>query len=200
MISQLKLSKVKQVLFLSVQGAETSRVIPHHRIEDLIVASGLEYVFLRPSYFMQNLTTTLLGDIKTRREVFLPAGSAKFNWIDVENIGEAAAILLERFDAYKKTAIEITGEGNENFESVVRQVNRTISGDIKYIDANPIQYFSRKRREGIPWGLALVMFSLHYLPRFRKEPRISDFFEKLTGRKPTPLGDFLERERTKFEP
>jgi len=37
------------------------------------------------------------------------------------------------------------------------------------------------------------------LPRFQNEPRISDFFEQLTGRKPTDLNTFIQREKKQFE-
>lgn len=129
---------------------------------------------------MSNLTTTLLGDIRNRQIVYLPAGKAKFNWIDVENIGEAVAILFK------------------NFESVVKLMNQATLGKIRYVDANPISYFVAKRREGIPRGLILVVILIHFLPRFQEEPRISDFYERLPGKKPTTLKEFLEREKAKL--
>jgi uncharacterized protein YbjT (DUF2867 family) len=199
LISQFRESQVKKILFLSVQGVEASRMIPHNRIEKLIVESGLDYFFLRPGYFMQNLTTVLLNDIRDRQEVFLPAGKAKFNWVDVENIGEAVARLLEKFDDHKNSAAELTGYENENFASVIERMNRVLGGNIRYIDANPFHYYVRKRRDGIPRGLIAVMVMLHFLPRFRKEPRISRFYETLTGKKPTALKEFLEREKAKLE-
>ena len=118
LIRKIKEKKIAQVVFLSVQGAEKSKVIPHNMIEKLITDSGLDYIFLRPSYFMQNLTTTLLKDIQEKHKLILPAGKAKFNWIDIENIGEATAILLNDFDNYKNRVIELTGYENKNFYQV----------------------------------------------------------------------------------
>jgi hypothetical protein len=43
------------------------------------------------------------------------------------------------------------------------------------------------------------MLLLHFLPRFQKEPNISDFYESLTGKKPTTLQEFIAREFTKFD-
>jgi hypothetical protein len=48
-------------------------------------------------------------------------------------------------------------------------------------------------------GLIIVMIMLHFLPRFQKEPKISDFYERLTGKKPTVLKTFIEREKKFFE-
>lgn len=199
LISRIKKNKIEKLVFLSVQGAEKSKVIPHNKMERLINDFELEYIFLRPSYFMQNLTTTLIGDIKTKREILLPAGKAKFNWIDIENIGESGAILLDRFDDYKNQAIELTGLENENFEKVTELINKAIDNPIRYKNINPLRFFSMKKREGMIKGMIIVMILLHFLPRFQKEPRISDFYEQLTGKKPTDLKTFIEREKKQFD-
>ncbi len=195
----IKKKCINEIVFLSVQGAEKSKVIPHNKIERLIIEFGLNYIFLRPSYFMQNLTTIFISDIKTKQEIILPSGNAKFNWIDVVNIGEAGAILLDRFDDYKNQAYELTGLENENFEKVTRLINNTINKQIKYRNVNPIRFFRIKKREGMVNGMIIVMILLHFLPRFQKEPRISDFYEQLTGKKPTDLKTFINREIKLFE-
>ncbi len=199
LITKLKENNVKEIIFLSVQGAEKSNVIPHHKIEKLIKEYELSYIFLRPGYFMQNLTTTLLEDIKTKRKIILPSGRAKFNWIDIENIGEVCAILLDRFSDFKNQAIEITGYENEDFYKVVELMNTQIKDPIDFQSVNPLRFYRIKKRSGMAKGMIIVMLLLHFIPRFQKEPRISDFYEKLTGKKPTNLMKFIKREKNKFE-
>lgn len=192
-------NKVRQVVFLSVQGAEKSSIIPHNKIEKLITSYGLEYIFLRPSYFMQNLTTTLIQDIKERRQILLPSGNAKFNWIDIKNIGEASAILIDKFSEFKNQAIEITGYENENFATVVDLINQHVKNPIKFESVNPLRFYRAKKKSGMAKGMIIVMLLLHFLPRFQAEPKISNFYENLTGKKPTNLNDFIKRESSKFD-
>jgi len=199
LILKLKENNVKQLVFLSVQGAEKSTVIPHNKIERLIQENGLNYIFLRPSYFMQNLTTTLAKDIQQKRKIILPAGKAKFNWIDVENIGEVSARLLCQFKDYQNSIFELTGLENENFSKVTELINRTIKKPIKYINVNPLRFLKIKKKEGMGIQMIIVMTILHYLPRFQSEPRITNFYEQLTGKKPTDLKTFIEREKEFFE-
>lgn len=199
LIEAIKRNGINEIVFLSVQGAEKSKVIPHNKIERLITEEGIDYIFLRPSYFMQNLITTLIGDINAKREIILPSGKAKFNWIDIENIGEAAAILLYRFYEYKNQAHEITGLENENFEKVTSLINHKINSPIRYRNVNPLRFYKIKSKDGMAKGMIIVMILLHFLPRFQKEPRISNFYEQLTGKKPTDLKSFIERERAIFE-
>ncbi len=199
LIETMKNNNIKEVVFLSVQGAEKSKIIPHNKIERLINAFGLDFIFVRPGYFMQNLTTTLAGDIRFKREIILPSGNAKFNWIDVENIGEAIAVLLDKFDDYKNQAFELTGLENENFGNVTRLINNVISKPLQYRNVNPFRFYCIKKREGMVKRMIIVMILLHFLPRFQKEPQISDFYERLTGKKPTDLKTFIEREKNHLE-
>lgn len=199
LIAKIKESHINEIVFLSVQGAEKSKVIPHNKIERLIVENGLDYIFMRPSYFMQNLTTTLIDDIRNKREIILPAGNAKFNWIDIENIGELGAILLVKFADFKNQAYEITGMENKNFAEVTSLINRAIENQIRFTNVSPFAFYSIKKKEGMAAGKIIVMILLHFLPRFQKEPKISDFYERLTGHTPTDLVTFIARVKKQFE-
>jgi uncharacterized protein YbjT (DUF2867 family) len=198
------ISKIKEIggiriVFLSVQGAELSSIIPHNKIEKLIRDYAIDYVFLRPAYFIQNLTTTLLNGIKESDEIQLPAGKAKFNWVDTHNIGEVAACVINDFDKHKNTAIEITGNELLNFKEVTKQLSNSLGREIKYRNRNPISFYFAKRREGVPSGFAIVMIVLHFLPRFQEEPKITNVYYEVTGKKPTLLKEFIKREKHLFE-
>lgn len=189
---------IKKIVFLSVQGAEKSQVIPHNKIENLIRSFKFSYIFVRPSYYMQNLTTTLLPEIQKNKTIALPAGQAKFNWIDAKNIGEACAVLIESFDKYKNRAYEITGKENRNFQEVAALMSEVTGMEIKYRSLDPVSFYFKKRKERVRSDFALVMTLLHFLPRLQKEPKISDNYMMLTGKEPTSLKEFIEREQKEF--
>lgn len=199
LIDKIKSRGITEIVFLSVQGADKSKIIPHARIEDLIKASGVDYIFVRPAYFMQNLTTTLQKDIIEKHIIMLPAGRAKFNWIDVKNIGEAAALLIARFPEHKNQALDITGYENENFDTVCNYLTQLLPKPIHYDNANPIRFYFAKKKEGMKQGMILVMIMLHFLPRFQKEPAISNIYEQLSGKKTTRLLAFIKREKGKLQ-
>lgn len=195
LIDAMQQAGAKRVVFLSVQGVERSSVIPHHKIEKLIEKTDLAYIFLRPSYFMQNLTTTLAKDLKEHREILLPAGSARFLWVDVDNIGEVGAHMMLQFDQYVGQKPEITGQELFNFYEVAAQINQVVDNPIRYRAVGPLRFWWIKRQRGQGQAMILVMIMLHFLPRFQKDPAVSDFYEKLTGKKPTSLHSFIEREQ-----
>jgi uncharacterized protein YbjT (DUF2867 family) len=191
---------IRKVVFLSVQGAERSKAIPHNRIEALITELSFDFIFVRPSYFMQNLTTTLLPEILNRQSITLPSGKAKFNWIDVKNIAEAIAILIKDFEKHINKAYELTGAENLHFSYVTSLITEITGRPIRFISVNPIGFYFKKRSEGLSNGFAFVMTMLHFLPRFQPAPVISNVYEELTGKPASSLRDFIQREKEKMLP
>lgn len=186
-------NNIRKVVFLSVQGADKTGFIPHAKIEKLLLAKGFEYIFLRPSYFMQNLTTTLAEDVKAGK-IVLPAGNAKFNWVDVANIGEVAAKMFLEFDRYKNQALEITGSENLSFAEAVSIINSTLGLDLVYESPNLLKFYHYKRKQGVSKAMVMVIIMLHFLPRFQRPPHISDNYLKIMGKYPTLLSDFAKKE------
>lgn len=198
LLKSAKENGIDKIVFLSVQGAEKSKVIPHNKIEHLIQEFKFNYIFVRPSYFMQNITTTLLPEIVNSKSITLPSGNAKFNWIDVKNIGEASATLILYFEKYQNQPYEITGTENKNFTEVVSLMNEITGETIQFKSINPVSFYFKKKKEGIKSGFAVVMTILHFLPRFQSEPDISNNYQKITGKSPTSLKEFIEREKGNF--
>lgn len=198
LLSAAKTSGIKNVVFLSVQGAEKSAIIPHNKIEKIIRENRFNYIFVRPSYFMQNLTTTLLPEIVNYQTITLPSGNAKFNWVDVKNIGEATSQLIVQFDKYKNQAYEITGSENKSFAEVAKLLTKGTGKEISYKSLHPFGFYFKKKKEGVSSAFALVMTMLHFLPRLQEAPSISNTYHVLTKKNPTTIMEFIEREKELF--
>jgi uncharacterized protein YbjT (DUF2867 family) len=183
---------IKHIVFLSVQGAEKRPFIPHARIEKLITKSSIAYTFIRPSYFMQNLTDALLEDIRERDQIFLPAGQAKFLWIDVSDVGKAIAAVLNQTQAHAGKAYTITGRELLSFGQVAAMLSDALGRKIRYISPNPIRFFFSKKKQGMKTSFILVLIMLHYLPRFQSPPPVSEDLNSLTGDRPTTLKEFID--------
>ena len=197
--SAMKQKGISKIVFLSVQGVENQKFIPHYKLEKLIVDEGFDYVFLRPSYFMQNLTTTLVHEIKTENKIFIPSGKLKFNWVDARDIGFVGAHILNDFDKFKNKPYEITGSEFEGFEKVAQILTKVLGKTIRYESPNLMKFFNSKRKLGISKPMIFVMIMLHYLPRFGKNlTQLTNTVKEITGRQPGTIAEFVEREKRKF--
>ena len=194
-LEALKGNNISKIVFLSVQGAESQSFIPHHKLEKLILSYGIEYVFLRPSYFMQNLTTTLHYDIKYRGQIFIPSGRLKFNWVDAQDIGLVGAHVLKDFDRYRNQALEITGRDFAGMDEVVALINQYAQTHIRYASPNLLHFYRGKRKQGMAPAMIFVMIMLHFLPRLgNNKPKLTNIVKEVTGKEPVSLEEFIKRE------
>lgn len=198
-IEEMKHSEVKGVVFLSVQGVENQPKIPHYKLEKLIETHGIPHVFLRPSYFMQNLSSTLLYNIKKADQIFIPAGNLPFTWVDAKDIGKVAAKVLVDFDTFKSQALEITGSEVKNFQDVAELMTEVLGRKINYVSPNLCHFFLKMKKQDIANPMIFVMIMLHYLPRFQKTThKTTQIVKEITGKDPGLLKDFIIRNKNIF--
>jgi len=190
---------ISELVFLSVQGVENQKSIAHHKIEKLILEKGLDYAFLRPSYFMQNLTSTLLHEIRNEDRIFIPSGKLKFTWVDARDIGLVGAHILSEFERYRNRPFVITGSEQKGFAEVAEMLSEVTGRTIRYESPGLVRFFRAKRKLGIPKTMIFVMIMLHYLPRFsNKKAGLSNTILEITGRDPTTISEFIQREKHQF--
>jgi hypothetical protein len=192
LIESAKKSKIKHIVFLSVQGVEKSSLIPHNQIEKMIEDSKIPYTFLRPAYFMQNFLTSLHEDLVMKKRIFLPAGNARFTLIDVQDIGNVASTILSNVSIYINTKYELTSTEKLTFPEMAIKLSEGLGIKINYLSPNLLRFFFTKRKEKIPFALILVMIMLHYLPRFQKDPTITNWVQTITGHPPISFKQFIQ--------
>jgi len=187
---------VRHIVFLSVQGAERNRFIPHHKIERRLVASGVSYTMLRPAYFMQNFTSTLHDELVRRHRIFLPAGSACFTLVDVGDIARVAALVLTQHGTqHYGQAYTLTSQTPLTFEQMAAQLTTKLGLRITYDSPSPWRFYRTLRRDGREPGLILIMLLLHLLPRFTGTPAVTQTVAALTGQPPVEFAQFVEAHR-----
>jgi len=192
LIKAVKKCGVKHIVFLSVQGVEKSKIIPHHKIEKLITDNKIAYTFLRPAYFMQNFSTMLRSDLVYKHRIYLPAGHAKFTLIDVDDIGLVAAKVLAEPLKHQDKKYELTNNETLTFAEMANKLSIGLGKKITFISPNLFTFFYTKRREGVSSMFILVMIMLHYFPRFRQTPNITTCVKNITGHQPKTFDEFVE--------
>jgi len=188
-IQAMHTAGVEHVVFMSVQGAGTNPFVPHHGIERLLKRSGLGWTFLRPSFFMQNLTTTHGTDIRERDEIYVPAGKGRTNFIDAADVAEAAVVCLTA-PGHAGKAYEITGSEALTYEEIARIISAACGRTIRYSRPSARQFKARMKASGHPDEFVAVMSSIYALARFGMAAGTTDEFEQLVGRKPTTVAEW----------
>jgi len=180
---------VERVVFLSILGADQLKVVPHSGVEELLEASGMDYIFLRSAYFMQNLNGIHAPEIRDRDQIFIPAGDGDLGLVDVRDVAAVGAKAL--LDKDKNVAYSLTGPEALTFNQVAEIFSRILRRDIAYTNPGAIRFFRHMRGRGIPTGLVIFMIIEYLMTKLGKSGRVTDEVESILERPATSLEQFV---------
>lgn len=152
---------VDHVVFSSVAGADTNRVVPHHRVETHLRDHAPSWTILRPGFFAQNLSDAYRRDIVDDDRIFLPAGDGRVAFIDTRDIGDAAAIVFADPAPHRGVGYTLTGPQALTFDEVAQILTRTLGRPIRYEPAPALGYARHLRHQGLPLAQIAVQTVLH---------------------------------------
>ena len=112
-VNGARMSGVKKVVYLSVQGVDKAPHLPHFgaklSVEAALKVSGLPFTILRPNNFFQN--DTRYKDVMLAYGAYpQPFGDVGLSRVDVRDIAEAAAIALTTGAADGETVNLVGGD------------------------------------------------------------------------------------------
>lgn len=197
-VRELKDRNIKLVVFLSLLGVEKNPFPPHGKIEKQIVDIGLPYSFLRPSFFMQNLTGLHLEDIVKHNEIIVPVGRSRTSFIDADDIGKAAAVCLADPEKHKNTKHTLTGPEALNYYQVAEIFSRVLERKVSFNNPSFFRYRGYMKDRGFEKDYINVTTLLYLMTRVGTANLVNDDFYKLTGEKPTTFEEFVIKHKSKF--
>ena len=186
---------VEQVVFLSLIGVERIRLAPHFRMEQYLRTCGMTWTFLRASFFMQNLNTVHVAEIRNRDEIFIPAGHGKTSFIDVRDIGAVAALTLTQ-TGHENRTYDLTGSDALDYYQAAEQFSQVLGRTITYRSPSLLSYVAAKIRNGTPLPYLLITAWLYDQTRRGMSAQVSGDVQRLLGRPPIRLRQYIEDYRS----
>lgn len=182
---------VHHVVFLSIQGAGENPLVPHRWIEWKLNRLPIQATFLRPSFFMQNLTTTHRTEIRNESMLYMPAGNGKTAFIDARDIAAVAARAFTDLDRTGQ-ALELTGREALTYTEVAAVLSDVLGRPVEYANPSPLEFLAHARSQGHPWGFAAVMLGIYLTARLGLARRTTSTVEDVLGRPPISFRQFAE--------
>lgn len=188
MVPSLEAAKragVRHMVLLSLQGAETNTVVPHAKIEAWLRGSGLDWTFVRPAFFMENLTTTHVRDIRDRDTIMVPAGSGATAFVAASDVAAVATAALLDPAAHQGRAWTPTGTAALTYTEVVEILTDILGRPIRYARPGALRYARHARsRLGLPAGMVAVTTAIYTVARLGKAGGLTEDVHTVTGRDP----------------
>lgn len=193
-IKAAKENGVKHIVYTSVLKANPnskfSAGIDHFKTEEDLKNSGMSYTIMRNTYYADFLPN-IIGNAVESGAIYYSAGNAKVNFALRSEMAEANAVVLADPTAHQNKIYEITSANKYTFDEIAGILSEITGKQINYADI-PVEVLKENIiKFGMPKEVAELMGSIAESMKAGEFDFIDPTLEKLIGRKPTDLKDFL---------
>jgi len=185
-----KKREIKQVVLLSLLGAENNPITPHRKIEKEILRLKIPYTFLRPSFFMQNLSTTHLDEIKDEQVIYVPAGKGKTSFVDIRDISSVAAFSFTE-ESHLNQAYSLTGSESLDYYQVAEIFTKVLGKEIVYQDPSIFSFYFRLKSRGFPFAQRAIMTVIYSTAKLGLADRVTGDVKNILKREPITFERFV---------
>ncbi len=185
---------VKHIVFISIVGAERNRIFANHRTENHFKKLNIPSTILRPSLYMQNLSTLHRHDIQNHDKINIPGGAGLVNYIDVRDVAEAIVTVL-MIPGHENKTYDITGPEVMDFYQIAKIFSTELEREIKYTRPSAITFVRQKLVDKKMLLYVLTLTLLYNAVRNGKMNYTNDVFRSITGHDPRHLADFIHEFR-----
>jgi uncharacterized protein YbjT (DUF2867 family) len=190
-------SGIRHIIKLSspeaVRGTTSPIPLAHIAAEDAIMASGMNWTLIRPSFFMQNLIGSING-AKATGKISMPMGDGTVAPTDVADAGEFFAEVLTNPEPHYGRCYDVTGPEVLTFTQIAEQCSEVFGKEIVYEHADPAE-FQQKMRPFLTsdWHSDAVRTLFAEIADDTTPGEVTDWFRKVVGREPGSLRQFLQK-------
>lgn len=191
---------VEHVVFSSVAGADTNRVVPHHRVETHLREHAPSWTILRPGFFTQNLTDAYRGDIVQDDRIYLPAGTGRVAFVDTRDIGDVAGAVFADPGPHRGRGYTLTGPRPVTFAEVAELLSMSLGRTITYQPATVLGYLRHLRHQRLPLAQVAVQTVLHTGLRRGDAEAVDPTLPRLLERPARTVEDYVREHAATWQP
>ena len=163
----------------------------HARIEEAIKNTDLPAVFLRPSFFMQNLGFQA-DSVRTRGLLRGAVGDASIAMVDARDIADVAAAILSGRASPDSQAVDLTTSRGWSYDQIAAALSHAFQRRVDYQRQTADEVRSALVAAGQPdWHIRILLqFNSAFIAG--QGSRLSNSVRQVLGREPRTLEDYLQ--------
>ena len=190
-------SGVKHIVYTSFSRRDETQRSPlwmvaqsHLQTEKWLQRSGIKHTILKNNLYLDFIPAFAGADVLKTGTIYLPAGKGKVSAGLRREYAEATANLLVSQGHGNKT-YDFTNAEAYDFDRVAAYISELSGKEIKYVSPSLDEYAHTMIAAGAPAEFVTITGNFAVAQAQGELDLVSKDLEKLLGRKPTPLKDFL---------
>jgi uncharacterized protein YbjT (DUF2867 family) len=191
LVRKAKEAGLKKVVLMTALGVEHAEGSPFRRVELDLIASGVPYNIIRPSWFSQNFVNFWGYGIKTANTIALPVGDGKTAFIDSRDISAVAAKLLTD-DSLNGQELTLTGPEALTHAEVAKIIAEATGKPVVFKDITPDELRPVLLGAGIPADYTEVLITLLGYIKAGYTGTVTNSVEEILGRKPRDFRSYAK--------
>jgi uncharacterized protein YbjT (DUF2867 family) len=187
---QAKAAGVEHVVFLTAAGVEMNEEAGLRQAERHLMASGLAYTILRPTWFMQNFSSGFIQPmIAQMGTIYLPAGDGKTSFIDAGDIAAVAAAAMTQ-PGHAGQAYTLTGGEALTYGETAAIIAEVSGRPVSYVAISNDAFRQSLIEQGWPAESAGFMAALFHAVEQGWAAAVSPAVAAILGRAPVTFRQF----------
>ncbi len=184
---------------MSIQNTTPSPQQRQHWLGEQVLAwSGLPVVNVRPTMFLESFLPLAAQSIRERNRIELAFGSGKTNPVAAADVASVIATILADPAPHVGRVYELTGPRSQDMHAIAREFSDALHREITYADAPAADWEAALQRVGLPEHLARHVVTMGELHRAGRYDRHADSVERVTGRPPNGVREFVSQHTDAF--
>ncbi|HEY7390433.1 MAG TPA: NAD(P)H-binding protein [Bryobacteraceae bacterium] len=159
--------------------------------------AGVEWTFLRPNGFMQNMVIYNSATVRVQNTFYGSSAGGKVSQIDIRDTGAAAVRVLTE-DGHVGKTYTLTGPAALSNAEAAAILSSVLGREIRYVNLPPDQMKQALLGAGTPEWNANGIIDLEALYREGGASTVSPDIERLLGRKPIAYEQFARDYASNF--
>jgi uncharacterized protein YbjT (DUF2867 family) len=184
---------------MSVQSTTPSHQQRQHWLgEQALAWSGLPVVTVRPTMFLESFFPLAGAAVRDRGRIELPFGLGKTSPVAAADVARVVAAVLADPGPHLGRVYELTGPRSQDMHGVAREYSDALNREVTYTDIPPEDWERQLNGLGLPEHLVRHLVTMGELHRAGRYDRLADGVERITGRPPTSVREFVSHHADQF--